>query len=227
MYRYLLFIWLLAAFSFTAAAQSPDTSAAKLKSKTDSIKVKKTDTAVSATPVVKKEKEKVYHPDTLHSPHTAIMHSIIIPGWGQIYNHSYWKVPVIYGALGALGYYIVWNNTNYLQVLNVSLFREHGTVPAVGSKYYTLYQTYLNTDVTQLYNATDYYRRNRDLCILGVFVAWGVNVIDAYIDAKFMNSYTVDNNLSMQVTPVLMNQQMFAQNYSSSYIPGLKITFTF
>ncbi|MFI5139943.1 MAG: DUF5683 domain-containing protein [Sphingobacteriales bacterium] len=227
MYKYLLLIWLSAAFSFVAAAQSPDTSSAQLKSKTDSIQFKKNDTTVSATPVVKKKKEKVYHPDSLHSPHTAIMHSLLIPGWGQVYNHRWWKVPVIYGALGALGYYIVWSNDQYVKILNVSLLREHGQVPVKGSKYYDLYQAYYNANITQLTSYTDYYRRIRDLDILGVFVAWGVNVVDAYIDAKFMNAYTVDNNLSMKVSPVLMNQQTFAQNFSNSYIPGLKITFTF
>ena len=225
MYKYLLVIWLSATCSFAAMAQKADTSGAVAKAKTDSIKIKKRDTVVSATPVAKKKKEKVYHPDSLHSPHKAMMRSLLIPGWGQVYNHKWWKVPVAYGALGVLAYYIVWNNNNYQQILAVSIYREHGTVPAPTDKYYPQYQLYINQSTQALYDATDYYRRNRDLCYLGVFVVWGVNVIDAYIDAKFMNAYTIDTNLSMKVTPTLLNQQQFAMDQVGSFIPGIKITF--
>jgi hypothetical protein len=226
MYKFLLVIWLSVACTFAAMAQKADTSGAapKVKAK-DTLKSTKRDTVVSATPGIKKKKEKVYHPDTLHSPHTAMMRSLLIPGWGQIYNHKWWKVPVAYGALGALAYYIVWNNTNYQEILALSIYREHGTVPAPTDKYYAQYQLYSNQTTQALYDATDYYRRNRDLCILGVFGVWGINVIDAYIDAKFMNAYTVDTNLSMKVTPTLLNQQQFAMNPVGSFIPGIKITF--
>ena len=226
MYKYLLVIWLSALCTFAAMAQKPDTASASSKAKTDSVKIKKRDTVVSATPVVKKKKEKVYHPDTLHSPHTAMIRSLLVPGWGQVYNHRVWKVPVIYGALGVIGYYIVWNNTNYQELLALSIYREHGTVPAPTAKYYTQYQLYLNQSTQALYDATDYYRRNRDLLILGVFLAWGINVIDAYIDAKFISAYTVDNNLSIKITPGLLNQPVYAQNPIGSFIPGIKITFT-
>ena len=225
MYKYLLVIWLSAACTFAAMAQKADTSGAVPKAKTDTLKSTKRDTVVSATPVAKKKKEKVYHPDTLHSPHTAMIRSLLIPGWGQVYNHKWWKVPVAYGALGALGYYIDWNNNNYQQVLAVSIYREHGTMPAPTDKYYGLYNLYINQSTQALYDATDYYRRNRDLCILGVFAVWGINVIDAYIDAKFMSAYTVDTNLSMRVAPSLLNLQQFATTPVSSFIPGIKITF--
>jgi len=226
MYKYLLLFWLSASCTFAVMAQKPDSSPASSKAKTDSVKIKKKDTVVSAIPVTKKKKEKVYHPDTLHSPHTAMIRSLLVPGWGQVYNHRVWKVPVIYGALGAIGYYIVQNNTYYQEFLAISIYREHGTEPAPTDKYYSQYQLYINQSTQALYDATDYYRRNRDLLILGVFLAWGINVIDAYIDAKFISAYTVDNNLSMKITPGLLNQTVYAQNPIGSFIPGIKITFT-
>jgi hypothetical protein len=225
MYKYLLLIWLLAGCSFAGMAQKPDTSRTAVKGKTDSLNSKKNDTVVHKAVIPKVKKEKVYHPDSTHSPHTAIMRSLIIPGWGQLYNHRWWKVPVIYGGIGLLGVAIVFNNTNYNLFLALSKYREFGTMPVKGDKYYNQYQLYSQQPDQALYDATDAYRRNRDLCILGVVGAWGINVVDAYIDAKFINSYTVDNNLSMKITPALLNQPMYAQNLSSSFIPGIKITF--
>jgi hypothetical protein len=227
MYKYLLVIWLLTGFAFTAIAQKPDTSSVAPKSKKDTLISTKRDTA-AAKSFTPKKKEKVYHPDSTHSPHKAIIRSLLIPGWGQLYNHRWWKVPIIYGGIGLLGWAIVFNNTYYNEFLALSIYSEHGITPLPGAKYYAQYQQYTAAGVSAqaLYDAEDSYRRNRDLCILGVVGAWTINVIDAYIDAKFINSYTMDNSLAMKVTPSLLNQPTFAQNLNGSLIPGIKITFT-
>ena len=226
MYKYLLVILLLAACVFKASAQMPDTTSSALKKTRDSLVSTKQDTDVAKSFKPKVKKEKVFHPDSLHSPHTAVIRSLIIPGWGQAYNHRWWKIPVIYGGLGLLGAAIIFNNTNYTEFLALSKYREHGVVPGAKDPYYAEYNLYANQSDQSLYDATDAYRRNRDLSILGVVGVWGINCIDAYIDAKFMHSYTVDNNLSMKVTPTMLNQPVFALNSVSSFTPALKITFT-
>jgi hypothetical protein len=216
-------------FAFSASAQKPDTTSKSrvVKNSKDTLVATRQDTILRKEPNRKPKKEKVYHPDTLHSPHLAVMRSLMIPGWGQIYNHRWWKVPVIYVGLGLLGDAIVFNNTYYQEFLALSKYREYGTVPAPTAKYYNDYQLYANQPSQALYDALDSYRRNRDLCILGVFGAWGINAIDAYIDAKFESVYTIDTNLSMRVTPAVLNQQMFAASLNGSFIPGLKITLSF
>ena len=100
MYKCLFVICFLLGSVLAAKAQKPDTVA--VKSKTDSLN-RKRDSVTSKPYVPKITKEKVYHPDTNHSPHTAVIRSLIIPGWGQVYNRKYWKVPIIYGGLGLLG----------------------------------------------------------------------------------------------------------------------------
>src|ERR1700759_4002173 len=85
--------------------------AAKQAGSKDTLKGNREDTLEHKEPRVKKEK--VYHPDSTHSPHKAVIRSLIIPGWGQVYNHRWWKVPIIYGVLGSLGYGIVFNTQNY------------------------------------------------------------------------------------------------------------------
>jgi len=226
MYRYLLLVLLCWACALTAAAQHPDTSSAKLKTTKDTLVATKQDTDVVRSFKPKPHKDKVYHPDSTHSPHTAVIRSLIVPGLGQIYNHQWWKVPVIYTGLGLLGWAVVYNNTYYTEFLAISKYREHGVTPGPKDPYYNEYNTYINQPDQALYDATDGYRRDRDLSILGILGAWGINAIDAYIDAKFMHSYSVDNNLSMKVTPSLLNQPVFALNSTSSYVMGLKITFT-
>src|SRR5829696_3044734 len=44
-----------------------------------------------------------------HSPRKAAIRSAILPGWGQIYNRKYWKLPIVYAALGVTGYIFVDN----------------------------------------------------------------------------------------------------------------------
>src|SRR6476661_7397272 len=48
-----------------------------------------------------------------HSPRKATIRSAIIPGWGQIYNKKYWKVPLVYGALGTTAGIFIYNTKTY------------------------------------------------------------------------------------------------------------------
>jgi len=222
----LLIIFLLSVFAFTCRAQqsSPDST----KTKKDQLNLKR-DSVTSKRFVPKVTQEKKYHPDSLHSPHTAIIHSLIIPGWGQLYNHRWWKVPIIYTGLSLLVTVYIYNERGYAPNLVVALYREHGVTPGPKDPQYALYETYQENAVPDqsIYDLVDSYRRDRDLGIIGFFGAWGVQVIDAYIDAKFQHSYTMDTDFSFKVSPTIINQQpLFAENTNGMLIPGLKLTFT-
>jgi hypothetical protein len=215
------------AFVLAAACQQPDTAKKAIVNPKDTLVSTKQDTDVTRQFKPKHRKMRVYVPDSLHSPHTAVIRSLLIPGWGQVYNHRWWKVPVIYGTLGLLADAIIFNNTYYKEFLALSVYREHGVAPAPNQPYYNDYLLYGAYSNEALYDTEDGYRRNRDLSILGFVGFWGINVVDAYIDAKFMHSYTLSNNLSMHIEPSVMNQEFLAQSINGAYIPGIKITFTF
>ena len=218
MYKWLFLIWLMIGFVSAVNAQKPDTT---VKSKSESLK-QKSDSAISKPYTPKITKEKTYHPDTLHDPHKALMHSLIIPGWGQIYNHAWYKVPVIYAGMALLVDAIIFNQHYYNIFLTEAKLRQQGisNTPGVNNP---LLINVSDADVT---NYTDLYRRNRDLCILGMMGAWGIQMIEAYVNAKFIRSYTMDNNLSFKISPGVIDRSAYAFSSNNSYIPAIKITFT-
>lgn len=216
MYKSFFLILFLACCVFAAKAQKPDT--VTVKSKAD-IKIMKHDSATSKKFVPKITKEKVYHPDSLHDPHKALIRSLIIPGWGQLYNHQWYFVPVIYGGLGLLGDAIVFNNNYYNLFLKEAQLRERGVSTGLNPELSNI----STADVT---TAVDSYRRDRDLCILGTLGAWGIQAIQAFISAKFQHSYTMDNNLTFKIKPDMIEQPYYASTAMGSFAPALTITIT-
>lgn len=121
------------------------------------------------------------------SPAEAGKRSAVLPGWGQVYNKKYWKVPIIYAALGAIGYGIYWNNAQY--------------------QYYdNLYkQAILNGNPDQLdLNRTRYLRtftrRNKELLILVGILTYGLNIADAIVDAH-LAGFDFSDDISLQLSP--------------------------
>lgn len=218
MYKCLFVFWLLLGLAVAAKAQQPDTVA--VKNKKDSLNRVK-DSVTSKRYYPKITKEKIYHPDSLHDPHKAVMRSLMIPGWGQLYNHRWWKVPLIYGGLALLGDVVVYNQKNYKEFLKEALLREKGIVNTNQND--PNLAGVSNNDVVTW---TNLFRRNRDLGILGFVGGWGIQMIDAYIDAKFIHSYSMDNNLSFKVSPGTIGQPIYALNNTPTFIPAVKITFT-
>jgi signal peptidase I len=224
--RLLVIILLISGFALAARAQNPvlnnrDTKRDTINRHRDSV------TSKPFVPKIKHDEQK-YHPDSLHSPHKAVIRSLIIPGWGQVYNHHWWKVPLIYTALGLLGDAYVFNEGYYQQFLALAKSREHGTAIAPGTKYYNDYILYANVPDQTIYDANDSYRRDRDLSIMGFVAFWGIQMVDAYIDAKFQHSYTMDTDFSLRIDPTILNQQnMLAQGFNGPIVPGLKLSLTF
>jgi hypothetical protein len=227
MCKYLFFtICLLVCIA--AKAQTPDTvvngsKSSTLKSKNDTVVLK------PFKPKTKITKEQVFHPDSNHSVRGARIRSMVFPGWGQIYNKHglYWRLPLLYGGLYFAIKNLISNGGDYNDFLKESEWRANGRqgnepLPYYGGTYIT------NLPDQSIYDYKDQLRRNRDLTIFGLVAIWGVNVIDAYVEAKFIHSYTMDNNLSFKVTPQLIGQPtqpVFASNFNATFTPGLKITF--
>ncbi|MES2810810.1 MAG: DUF5683 domain-containing protein [Bacteroidota bacterium] len=226
MHRYLLVLSLIV-FGLTARAQNPLMPAyvAPGKPKADSVKARE-DSLRSKAFVPKTNTLKVYHPDSTHSPTKAWHRSVAVPGWGQVYNKRIWKVPVIYTGLTLLVLMYRFNQDQYTQFLGVAKLRSRGEIPNVDNTYYTLYQQVTPYPDQAINDLVRGYARYRDLSVLLFAAAWGIQTIDAYVDAKFQHSYSMDDDFSVRIRPTLINQPVYAQNYNGAFIPGLKVTFT-
>jgi len=121
--------------------------------------------------------------------------SLVIPGMGQVYNQKYWKVPIIYGAGGFFAYFIGFNQHKYVLFRDAILKGVTGEPALIEGRMY---------DFDDLDNGRDFYRRYRDLSVLGLGAIYLLNAIDAMIDAHFF-SYDVSDDLSLDIRPTLLN----------------------
>lgn len=126
--------------------------------------------------------------------------STICPGAGQIYNKSYWRVPIVIGGLASTIYTIDWNNRGYKRFKTAYTLRvdyENNPEKYPGGSADEFRGAY---SATFLKNLKDSYRRNRDLCILLTAGVYLLNIIDAHVDAH-LQDYDISDDLSMNVEP--------------------------
>ena len=120
-----------------------------------------------------------------HSPRRATTLSLIFPGLGQIYNHKYWKLPIVYGGFGTIAYFYKANHNEYIKFRNAYNFvTTPGTdkLPPVND-----YVTRYNKNATLLLSGRDYYRRNLELTYIVAGALYVLVSIDAQVDAQFFN----------------------------------------
>lgn len=143
--------------------------------------------------------------------------STICPGAGQVYNGSYWKVPIVIGGFASLGYMIDWNNRGYKRfklAYDILTDGNDATVDEFGGK--------LSQD--QLRNWRNNYRRNRDLCIIAMAGFYIFNIVDAHVDAH-LRDYDISDDLAINIQPI--TQQLYTQKNGSTNTIGLGVTFRF
>lgn len=122
-------------------------------------------------------------------PAKAAFYSALLPGLGQIYNKRYWKVPIVYGSIGASIYMYDRNQKNYVRYRNAYKRRVAGYSDDEFQGLIT------NTD--RLIDGQDFYKRNRDRSMLFILGFYFLNVLDANIDAH-LKQYNVNSDLSFK-----------------------------
>ena len=128
--------------------------------------------------------------------------SFICPGAGQIYNKSYWRVPIVIGGLASTIYTIDWNNRGFKRFTTAYTLR--ADYEANPEKYPNGSPDEFrgNYSPTFLKNLKDSYRRNRDLCILLTAGIYLLQVMDAHVDAH-LQDFDISDDLSMNVEPYI------------------------
>lgn len=127
----------------------------------------------------------------VHSPTTATIMSLLIPGAGQYYNKQYYKIPIIYAGGAALYYGLKWNNKMY------NMFREALVASSNGE---TVPSWARNRGIDNLDYYTNMYHRNRDLCALGFALLYIANILDANVHAHLF-TWDVSTDLSFNLAP--------------------------
>ena len=136
-----------------------------------------------------------------HPPRAAAFRSIILPGWGQIYNKKYWKLPIVYAALGITGYIFLDNIKTYREYRFAYAARIKALQPVPDSTdYFKLKDLYKLISPESIQAARNRFRQYVDYSALFFILFWGLNVVDAVVDAH-LQSFDVSPNLSLQIKP--------------------------
>ena len=135
-----------------------------------------------------------------HSPRKAAIRSAIIPGWGQVYNKKYWKVPIVYAALGITGYIFVDNINVYKDYRLAYRGKYNARVNQDSTDYFRINDQYLPLSEESLRAGRDLFRRYIDYSAVFFIVFWGLNVVDAVVDAH-LKAFDISPDLSMKVKP--------------------------
>jgi len=144
-----------------------------------------------------------------HSPLKAQLYSAVLPGLGQIYNHKYWKVPIIYGIGGTVVFLYFYNKT-YYDELNDAYIEVYYMDPP--PEEYIFRGEKIPYDIPgTLSRAKDYARKYKDYALVGIAAVYLLNVIDAMIDAHFLE-YDISDDISFKLTPALINNNVFASS---------------
>jgi len=138
------------------------------------------------------------------APSKAAFYSAVLPGLGQIYNRRYWKVPIVYGAIGTGIYAYVYNDDLYDRFRSAFKRRRAGFVD---DEFYDLNGNGIipgSPDLSDeaLQDAQERYQRDRDLALLITIGLYAFNIIDANVDAH-LKQFNVDEDLSLDIKPYL------------------------
>ncbi|HEX6432208.1 MAG TPA: DUF5683 domain-containing protein [Niastella sp.] len=144
-------------------------------------------------------------------PRKAAIYSAILPGLGQFYNKKYWKVPIAWAAVGIPIYTyfdnkLFYNRIRYaLTVIDIGAGNP-GYDDALAEVHSSLLSLVKNQQSASLLSYRNEFRKNMDYSILFTLLFWGLNVVDATVDAH-LKGFNVNDNLSMHIKPALISNQ--------------------
>ena len=131
----------------------------------------------------------------LHTVRRATLLSTAFPGAGQFYNGAYWKMPLVYGGIGACIYFAVDNHQRYRRYLDAFFIRIDSN-STQSDQYVGIYS---ERELIELQNI---FRDWRDLSIIFGALVWALNIIDAHVDAH-LYYYNVSDDISYKIEPNL------------------------
>lgn len=143
-------------------------------------------------------------------PKKATIRSAILPGWGQAYNKKYWKIPIVYGALGTTAAIFFYNVKTYRELRFAYQAKFKAALPAFdptssysgpfrdSTDFFNINPLYRPYDANSLRLFRNQFRSNIDYSVLFFVLFWGLNVVDATVDAH-LKLFDVAPDLSFKM----------------------------
>lgn len=138
------------------------------------------------------------------APSKAAFYSAVLPGLGQIYNKRYWKVPIVYAAIGTGVYVYTFNDDFYDRFRTAFKRRQAGFTD---DEFYDINNDNAvgappDLDLDDLERQQENYQRDRDLALVLTIAMYALNIIDANVDSH-LKQFNIDEDLSMDIQPYL------------------------
>ena len=151
---------------------------------------------------------------TIHkyNPTKAGLYSAVFPGLGQYYNKKYWKIPIVWGAVGTGVGIIVYNDKQYRRYRTAFLAELNGQPHEFDDLPYV--------DATVLGNTQDRAKRQRDYAIAITGVLYILNIVDAVVDAHL---YDQKKDPDLAIKPTIIYDDLGVANGKA----GLSLSFRF
>ncbi len=158
------------------------------------------DTAIiSAGKAIKSTPKSILSADTVknkHNPRKATFRSAVLPGWGQAYNKKYWKIPIVYGALGTTAAIYAFNLQTYKSPRQAYIYIRDN-IPSNDALIESRFRS-LSPESIRTYRNS--FRQNVDYSVLFFIFFWGLNVVDATVDGH-LKAFDVSSDITLKIKP--------------------------
>ncbi len=146
------------------------------------------------------------------NPQVALVASFIIPGAGQVYNRSYWKVPIVYGYLITMGTVVLWNHNEFART--DALFKDKYRYETDSTYRNSVSDPFPNASSASLNNVRIQYRAQRDNFAFFFLVGYILQAMEAYVGAH-LKHFNVSDDLALSVQPYILPPTANNPNVSS------------
>ena len=147
-----------------------------------------------------------------YSPTKAGLYSAVLPGLGQYYNKKYWKIPVVWGAIGTGVGVALYNNKQYKRYRDAFVAELNGQTHE--------FSGIPGIDKNVLGNAQDSAKRQRDYAIAISGLLYILNIVDAVVDAHL---YEGKHDPDLAIAPALIQNNLGFSNAKA----GLSFNYKF
>lgn len=158
----------------------------------------------------------------------AVWYSAIFPGLGQIYNKKYWKLPIVYGGFLGIVYGLSFNQRYYTDY-SIAYRDFMDDNDDTNSYMDFIPESYPENKIGDvLKRKKDFYRRYRDLSIIGLIAMYAICMVDAYVDAE-LYTFDISKDLSLSIEPVIMQEKTITNSisYTTNKALGLQCNIKF